>query len=281
MQSSFLYYLISGFLWSYDLYEATISSLVKTEKDFAKHSIQVSTKEAFLKYLAPNAILFEPSGPVNGYQKWQNTVNDEAVLAWSPLFADLSTGSDLGYTTGWYTQKNDRKSTKIDEYGHFVTVWEKQPSGEWKVAVDIGISHPPSGIIPMFQAAPKSTFTGKVDPENAKDDLMSWETHFCKLQNEKGQSIFENYLAPQARLYREERSPYITSEDIKKAISDAKFSVNYTPLDGDISVSGDLGYVYGKTEVQLAKESKSGNYLRIWKKNAAGTWQVMVDLVNY
>jgi len=64
-------------------------------------------------------------------------------LTWSPVGADISASSDLGYTWGSYEFRAKGKdgSAKV-EHGKYLTVWKKQADGNWKVAVDMGNAGP-------------------------------------------------------------------------------------------------------------------------------------------
>ena len=47
------------------------------------------------------------------------------------------------------------------------------------------------------------------------------------------------------------------------------------PIDGGISRSGNLGYVYGRYELQPEK----GYYARVWKM-IGGKWKIVMDVTN-
>jgi len=53
-------------------------------------------------------------------------------LTWEPTRAEISRAGRLGYTWGRYHSVVNGKSHD----GNYVTVWEKQPDGTWKVLFD-------------------------------------------------------------------------------------------------------------------------------------------------
>ena len=57
---------------------------------------------------------------------------------------------------------------------------------------------------------------------------------------------------------------------------------NWTPMFGDISLAGDLGYTTGPvlyTDVtENPKPPRHGMYFSVWQKQADGSWKVVVDL---
>ena len=52
----------------------------------------------------------------------------------------------------------------------------------------------------------------------------------------------------------------------------------------EMSISGDLGYTYGISEVKTGESgsvvNRRGSYLRIWKKQSDGEWKVVLDMAN-
>lgn len=57
-------------------------------------------------------------------------------FTWWPDTAVVAESGDLGYTLGRYAVRDEAGDTTAT--GHYVTVWQKQPDGSWKIAVDIG-----------------------------------------------------------------------------------------------------------------------------------------------
>lgn len=66
------------------------------------------------------------------------------MLSWSPLGAEMSPSSDMGYTWGHYIGRAtgpDGKQTVTT--GRYITVWKKVADGSWKVALDAGAEDVP------------------------------------------------------------------------------------------------------------------------------------------
>jgi ketosteroid isomerase-like protein len=72
-------------------------------------------------------------------QMQQLYADAETKLQWHPIRAEISPGGNLGYTWGRYllTGKNP-KGEPISREGTYVTVWEKQKDGTWKILFDTG-----------------------------------------------------------------------------------------------------------------------------------------------
>jgi ketosteroid isomerase-like protein len=102
---------------------------------------------AFEHYSADSVILFRNAiTPIVGKGDLiVSFVNfpPEASLIWKPYFADMAASGDLGYTLGSYvlTVVDSVGSEKSAE-GNYVTIWKKQPNGDWKFVFDAGNEGP-------------------------------------------------------------------------------------------------------------------------------------------
>src|SRR5688500_16977848 len=188
--------------------QTPLQEMVQTEQAFARMAAEKTAREAFMAFIADDGLLFRP-GAVNG-KKWmiehpvppaQNT-DKKPLLAWQPSFAGMSASGDMGFTTGPWEAKEDIKDEKPQGYGHFVTVWKKQPDGSWKFVVDLGISHPQSGGPQTLWQPPDTNKTlsfKPVDVAAATAELLTRDRKFS----------FADYASPDVRLYRAGNLPYI------------------------------------------------------------------------
>ena len=88
-----------------------------------------------------DGLSFDGGEPKRGadtiYQSHGGDAPPHGVLAWEPAEVFAASGGDMGVTWGhWVMKPND--SAKKASTGHYVTVWRKEASGEWKGIVDIG-----------------------------------------------------------------------------------------------------------------------------------------------
>ena len=68
----------------------------------------------------------------------------KSSLSWVPEFADVSADGTVGFTDGrWsFDGAPDAKRRRFHATGHYLTVWRKDASGNWKVAADMGTTDP-------------------------------------------------------------------------------------------------------------------------------------------
>ena len=132
---------------------SALQSLVQAEKNFAHMSIEKGIRDSFLANLTDDAIVFDP-GPVNGRELYTKRSPSEAQLIWEPIFADISSAGDMGYTTGPWEYKKKKTDARPVAYGQFLSIWKRQRDGTWKVVLDGGVDNP----APIEKESPGSVF---------------------------------------------------------------------------------------------------------------------------
>jgi ketosteroid isomerase-like protein len=263
--------------------DAALQSLVNEEKAFAQTSKDKSTKEAFISYMSDSGFIFQ-AGPVLGKKFWQEAEQGTDLLSWEPIFADISSSGDLGYTTGPWEFRTKRDDTNPVAGGYYVSVWKKENSN-WKVALDIGISYPLtlSQKETFHFSTPASTSKAN-DNKILKKELLDKEQEFINEQMNSGWSAYNKFITANTRIYRPGSFPFITNEQRNKLFSETDKKFNYQAINAIVASSGDLGYVYGKAIIEITKDgntkSVNGNYLRIWKREKDNNWKITLDLVN-
>ncbi|HEV2750331.1 MAG TPA: nuclear transport factor 2 family protein [Gemmatimonadales bacterium] len=71
-------------------------------------------------------------------------------------------------------------------------------------------------------------------------------------------------------------------EHMSPVLRDSSFTLRWQPTRSDVGAAGDLGYTVGRYEarrrdVKGAANVRTGTYLTIWKKQADGSWKVVLD----
>jgi ketosteroid isomerase-like protein len=112
--------------------------LMQRDRDFAKQSA-AHGHLAWQEFMAPNAVKPANGGRMlNGPQEiGENMLAAFAsgfTLSWEPARAEISRGGKVGYTWGRYRSVFNGKTRE----GTYMTVWEKQQDGTWKVLFDTG-----------------------------------------------------------------------------------------------------------------------------------------------
>jgi ketosteroid isomerase-like protein len=103
---------------------------------------------AFASWFAPDAVTLQnDKAPVVGHDAIaaQATWTAQSYrLTWTPEGARLDAGGDMGFTWGDYTGvSKDAEGNPVTTSGRYITVWKKQPDGQWKVEMDASNDGPP------------------------------------------------------------------------------------------------------------------------------------------
>ena len=255
--------------------------MVNVERAFAKLARKENTRKAFLSYLSDDAVVFE-QGPVNGKKRWEERSTDDSKQDWDPEFADIASSGDFGYTTGPWEYRIHRTNKDPDAHGHFVSVWKKSPAGLFQNVLDIGVSHPHD---PESHPLRTSIIHAKAGPGHLPGDksIMDIEKEFLVSLEMSGSKAHIQSLSREARLYRAGKIP-MTIPALTRPIAEREGStIRYSPIQGGMASSGDLGYVYGTASWTESKESDDkvyANYLRIWKNEDGSHWKIVLEVVS-
>jgi len=64
-------------------------------------------------------------------------------LTWTPTDAMMGPSGDMGYTWGHFEgHSKDSNGNPVTTTGRYMTVWRKEPDGQWKVVLDAGSNEP-------------------------------------------------------------------------------------------------------------------------------------------
>jgi ketosteroid isomerase-like protein len=93
----------------------------------------------WVDFFAPDGRMVANGAEITGKDAIREAM--EAYL-WRPTRAAARAGSDLGYTVGRYRATPKEDPDSVIDTGTYVTIWERQADGSWKVALDVGSPDP-------------------------------------------------------------------------------------------------------------------------------------------
>jgi ketosteroid isomerase-like protein len=263
-----------------------VDELIQSERDFASYCEKNGLPEAWVEYFAPDGLVFQPH-PKNAIESFKDKIPSPkpapSQLYWEPYHGATSIGGDLGFNTGPW-KISTAQGNQPPQYGYFFSVWKKQPSGEWKVLLDLGTSAPNAGPEHVFGAEydirRREADNGKSKAESlaeadylfnamasngikaayqkmASTNLLSTVNGFHPFYNKRS---FLSWISSEA-------SPYMKGKAI------------FSTIDSGTSVSQDLGYSYGSYEMDALMKEK-GYYVRVWRRNAMGHWYLAAEVLS-
>jgi ketosteroid isomerase-like protein len=265
------------------------ADLIAAERAFAARSAARGTRDAFLAYLAEDAVLFIPrAAPGRPFFEQQRAT--KAGLAWAPIYAEVSKAGDLGFTTGPYEARANRDVDSVTAYGNFVSVWTRDPmTAAWKVAIDLGTTNERPRAARRLRAARDGIVERRpigLDDGSASgvgdstvipmgaDDLFS--AHAAA----EGTAAAMSLAASDVRVYREGSEPIVGRELAADALRRSGERLAWHPEFSMESQSSDLGYTYGTYGGVSPDAPDEGAYVRIWRRGPDGRWRLALDITN-
>jgi len=122
--------------------------LMQAERDFAKATAEHGV-DGWMEFMAPNAVELSAE-PLVGLDQIRAGMTKQFKLpgfkiSWEPTTAEFLGQGDVGYAVGRYEVRftGDDGTPKVRK-GTYLTTWQKQDDGSWKVVSDIGSPDPPS-----------------------------------------------------------------------------------------------------------------------------------------
>jgi ketosteroid isomerase-like protein len=114
--------------------------------------------------------------------------------------------------------------------------------------------------------------------------LFDLEARFAKDVAARGGAAFADWFADDGVALGNGAAPVVGKVAIARSAgwSPTTYQLTWKPTDGMMGPSGDMGYTWGHFEGH-SKDANgnpvttSGRYMTIWRKQADGTWKVVLD----
>jgi len=275
-----------------------MAALAEAERAFARETAKVGIRAGFLAWFARDSIGFHPSlGNAWDQLSARPAPPDPtaALREWEPRVGDVAASGELGWLTGPSTFTAPDGSKR---YGNYLSVWTRRPEG-WRVFIDVGADAPSPvpfapGFVRMPAAAGRYVAPASPGPAAPADPLLPL------MQAEKAADTDAGFLrsfADEARYHRPGSLPLVGRPAIEgDPTARASSILKCRSLGAAQARSADLGYSYGRCDMLLAggapaagglaapqppaggSGAKAGYYLRVWRRNASGTWQIVAHV---
>ncbi|MGH8131603.1 MAG: TPR end-of-group domain-containing protein [Steroidobacteraceae bacterium] len=257
--------------------------LVDAERAFVRLAAERGFRDSFFTYFADDGIAFNPHPfKVRASLANQPSSGGPMGAAWAPVYGDIAAAGDLGWNTGPLVFEGE--VGKPDRYGMFFSVWKRQPDGTWRVVLDVG-SDTPAPVVPLdapFQLSHRSTANARANVEVAAeiDGLLVIEREFlATAASESAGRAYGSRLSDEARVHRPGVMPFVGKEALGGWANRQLGKLRGEPLAADVSRSGDLGYAYGRYELDTSTP-EAGYYVRVWKRDSKGDWRIVMDTIS-
>ncbi len=255
---------------------SAIFRVAEAERNFSRQSVAIGRVQAFRDNLADQSVIFQPD-PINGKTFYAGRVPSPVLLTWEPEFVDVAASEDLGVSTGPWEMKDYSGLQRPDRFGYYVSLWKRQSDGTWKVVVDMGNGVEEKSREPVRfgfrKGADRHQPYKPVNRDEVKKQLIQRDVDFsAAYAADPRLERYRNNLAADARLVRMAHYP-ATQLDSINALLRLSNGLSWMPIEGDVSLAGDFGYVYGTYTAQEG----NGHYVHVWRKDG-GEWRLLVDV---
>ncbi|HTE07254.1 MAG TPA: DUF4440 domain-containing protein, partial [Flavitalea sp.] len=252
----------------------SIRDLVKAETAFARLAVETNVRDAFLANMSEHSMLENNGQLIPGLPVYRELKPDSTFkLSWYPTTAAISLAGDLGYTTGPFDLKAGDGLTVV---GTFATVWEKMPSGEWKLLIDLGTAHAAGPIRKKTKL--KSILPEKAQVGSTDSDLLAADSTFAVMLAKDSPGAYRQVLHPSGVVLRDGSTPLGNGA----GTDSLTIGIKFTPQGSRISGSGDLGVVYGRCVVNPEQPTAAnGVYMHVWRRDNVRGWQMLHETIKH
>jgi ketosteroid isomerase-like protein len=149
------------------------------------------------------------------------------------------------------------------------------------VALDIGIATARALTFP--ESFPATITPAAAATPSAGADIRTIEAQFAAAASGDLAAAYRSSLMGDARLHRNERSPFVGRDAIVTFMSSTFERVTWAVLHAEAASSGDLAFTAGSYDA-AAKSSdgrpgshERGFFVRVWHRAADGTWKIAFE----
>ena len=253
-------------------------AIFKVERDFAAYTRTHGYNQGFFTYSAPEAVDFEPQAhkvhDELGAAVAADPSDQPSKLIWWPYRASVASSGDLAWDMGPW------KIDGTDKAGWFMTIWKKQPDGNWRWILDGGAGPDAADKLPPDGA--QETQAGGASGGTAAAAETATKTRDgaldAALATTGGDAAYKGFYIKDMAIAAGDMARPATGKKDVSAMFDSRPKGAQWVLDGSgASEAGDLTYTYG--HASAADGTYLGHYVRMWRKFGKGDdgWVVVFD----
>ncbi len=121
--------------------------------------------------------------------------------------------------------------------------------------------------------------------EKEKLVLLDADRAFSRMSEEKGmKTAFLDYIDSNGVLLRPGYLPIAGADavDFLSQLPENEYTMKWEPVGGDVAKSGEMGFTYGTFKITPKAQDTVvyGTYVTVWKKQADGSWKMVLDSGN-
>ena len=179
--------------------------------------------------------------------------------------------------TGPGTFVNHAAADKTPRHTNYLSVWRKQPDGQWRVYIDVGTNlKGPATFEPGFvRFRFARRYTGKADKASAGDGLAAADRAFnARIESAGPAAAFAEVLAPGARVHREGVGALTDSGAVRAWLDQHAAGMRATTTVAESATSGDLGTATARISWRLGRSlRRTCGFGRATRGDAGSSWR--------
>ena len=252
-----------------------VKPLFAVDRALSDATSQKGMRNGFLEFLAADSVVFKPEA-VNGVEFWKSQPAEPSPrMLRKTIYADISSSGILGYTTGTWQMFTQGKGELLEDFGQYLTIWQKGLDGRYKAEVNIEIGHDKLG-----SADTDKKLFGKMtcDPNKREWSPADASMNFLKMSMNQARlgAAYEQFAADDVRVLVEREPPILGKKKVVQEMSRYK-SIEF-PKKVALFQSTDLAYTWNPCQyVNNDEGTESGNCLHVWKLRKK-KWYIVVGV---
>lgn len=247
-----------------------------TERRFEKSAAENGINKAFIEFLSPTGVMFLPDA-VNGREAWAKRPASSASLTWNPIWIDVASNGAMAYSIGNSQYRPKGKDDPNVSYGHYISVWLRQPDGRYLAAFDTGINHEkPPAAEPNRWRSPSDIGKEKNESGSSAADASLM---FYQMADQLGAAgAYERFLAADAIVMRQGKVPAIGRRSALKLV-DRRNRIAFAKRKS-FTQAAELAFVHAPYTVvdKSGTTIEKGNFAQVWKLRGK-RWFIVADVM--
>ena len=253
--------------------QSDAQKIFETEKAFEKIVADKGINAGFIEFMAPDGLLFTPQ-PENGRESWQKRPPSPALLTWNPIWIEVSSNGALAYSIGNGIYRPKGKDDTNLFYSHYLSIWSRQPNGEYRAVIDAAISHDKPASMPAEWKSPAVAGNSKLQ-NSAGDYAVNF---YAMVESGGAAKAYKTFLADDGFIMRNGSLPFVGKAAVNQ-IEKAKTAIRFAKRKTFIE-AGDLAWVYAPYTIndKTGTLTERGNFVQVWKLRG-GKWLIAADIL--
>jgi ketosteroid isomerase-like protein len=248
--------------------------IYETERAFEKAVAEKGMNDGFIEFLTADGLLFQPD-IINGREAWRKRPKSPASLTWNPIWIEVSSNGALAYSIGNGVYKPKGKDDATEYYSHYLSIWRREPGGEYRAVVDVGINHEKPPVSVTEWKSPNVNGNEKLQ-NSAGDHSVQF---YAAVESAGSDKAYKSYFADDGFLMRDGRLPFIGKKAATAYLESQKHRIKFAKRKSFIE-AGDLAWVTSGYSLvdKSGVEIEKGNFIQVWKLRN-GKWQIAADVL--